>query len=75
MTGLEPAGVPALCAHSRAADRIAAVAAEGRRFIGLCKTKSPHSLRNTDLVRVSLKDLAKPSKINGLQAASKVLLS
>ena len=26
------------------------------------------------LVGVSLKDLAKPSKINGLQAASKVLL-
>ena len=28
-----------------------------------------------NLVGVSLKDLAKPSKINGLQAASKVLLS
>ena len=27
------------------------------------------------LVRVSLKDLAKPSKINGLQTASKGLLS
>ena len=27
------------------------------------------------MVRVSLKDLAKPSKINGLQVASKVLLS
>ena len=29
----------------------------------------------SDVVRVSLKDLTKPRKINGLQAASKVLLS
>lgn len=30
--------------------------------------------RSLGLVGVSLKDLAKPSKINGLQAAGKVLL-
>ena len=39
------------------------------------QNKKDGSYTDSSLVRVSLKDLAKPSKINGLQAASKVLLS
>lgn len=45
-----------------------------RRSLFLQKKQSIH-YRILCMVRVSLKDLAKPSKINGLQAASKVLLS
>lgn len=38
------------------------------------KKMSEQSELCSDMVGVSLKDLAKPSKINGLQAAGKVLL-
>ena len=45
------------------------------KFTGNKRKKLPPEMDRSFLVGVSLKDLVKPSKINGLQAASKALLS